>query len=66
MTGAQEERPESGGNSRPDGEDSELDEEIAESFPASDPPSHWSGLRQEGPTIGGRNGTAPSQFTRDA
>jgi hypothetical protein len=42
-----------------EGEDTELDEEIAESFPASDPPSHWSGVSGEGPTVGGRNGTAP-------
>jgi hypothetical protein len=42
-----------------EGDDSELDEEIAESFPASDPPSHWSGVSREGPTVGGRNGTAP-------
>lgn len=33
-------------NGRPDGEeppDAEIDEESEESFPASDPPSHWSG-----------------------
>jgi hypothetical protein len=46
----------------PEEEDTELDEEIEESFPASDPPSHWSGLGGEGPTVGGRNGTAPLRF----
>lgn len=28
-------------------DDAELDEEIDESFPASDPPSHWSGARRD-------------------
>ena len=45
-------------------DDVELDEEIAESFPASDPPSHWSGVSGEGPTVGGSNGTAPWRFSR--
>ncbi len=55
---------ESGEDTAPDGEDEELDEEIAESFPASDPLSHWSGTSGEGPTVGGRNGTA-TRFTSD-
>jgi hypothetical protein len=54
--------PEKAEAGSPDGEDPELDEEIEESFPASDPPSHWSGLGGEGPTVGGRNGTAPLRF----
>ena len=66
MTGAHADGPESDEDEAvsPDGEDAELDEEIEESFPASDPPSHWSGLGGEGPTVGGRNGTAPLRFTK--
>ncbi len=66
MTGAPGEEPEAdpGKATPPEEEDSELDEEIEESFPASDPPSHWSGLSAEGPTVGGRNGTARFRFSK--
>ena len=33
-------------NEAPD--DADVDEEIEESFPASDPPSHWSGSGESG------------------
>ena len=64
MTGPAEEPKKDEGEIPEGGQDGELDEEIEESFPASDPPSHWSGGNGEGPTVGGRNGTAGYRFSK--